>query len=82
MIHGGQNVTRKIDKNWKGASATVKKRNTKQERMRIMRKNDMTRGQRKREAQREARREFVATMAGTALAIGGIWMLMAVFAAI
>nr|DAP02586.1 MAG TPA: hypothetical protein [Caudoviricetes sp.] len=42
----------------------------------------MTRGQRKREAQREARREFVATMAGTALAIGGIWMLMAVFAAI
>lgn len=59
----------------------MKKRNTKQERMSIMRKN-MTRGQRKREAQREARREFVATMAGTALAIGGIWMLMAVFAAI
>lgn len=60
----------------------MKKRNTKQERMSFMRKNDMTRGQRKREAQREARREFVATMAGTALAIGGIWMLMAVFAAI
>lgn len=42
----------------------------------------MTRGQRKREAQREARREFLATMAGAMLTIGGIWVLMAVFATI
>lgn len=42
----------------------------------------MTRGQIKRAEQREARREFLATMAGAVLAIGGIWVLMAVFATI
>lgn len=42
----------------------------------------MTRGQRKRAEQKEAMREFLATMAGAALTIGGIWVLMAVFATI
>ena len=42
----------------------------------------MTRGQIKRAKQREARREFLATMAGAVLAIGCIWVLMVVFATI
>lgn len=42
----------------------------------------MTRGQRKRAEEREARREFLATMAGAALTIGAIWVLLAVFATI
>ena len=48
----------------------------------IMEGNNMTRGQRKRAEQKEARREFLATMAGAVLAVGCIWVLMAVFATI
>lgn len=43
---------------------------------------EMTRGQRKRAEQREARREFIATMAGAALAFAGMWVFMAVFTSI
>ena len=42
----------------------------------------MTRGQRKRAEQKEAMREFLATIVGATLTIGAIWVLLAVFATI